>query len=452
MSRPSPWADDQNAALLTDLYQLTMLQAYWRAGLDQTAVFSLFFRRLPPERNHLLACGLDDALRYLESVRFTEDALGTLRSLGLFSDEFLDWLREFRFGGDVYAVAEGVPVFANEPLLEVVAPIAEAQLAESFIMNQVHFQTLLASKAARVVAAARGRKVVDFGMRRMHGADAAVKGARAFYIAGVGATSNVLAGRLYGIPVSGTMAHSFVQAHDSELDAFRAFAELYPETVLLVDTYDTVRGVERVVELATELGADFRLRGVRLDSGDLAALAFRARKILDDAGLQRVELFASGNLDEHAVADLVRTGAPITGFGVGTSMGVSRDAPAGDAAYKLTAYAGQGRIKTSTGKQTLPGRKQVFRIEESGVAVRDVLARHDESHPGRPLLQKVMEGGRRLPAGQATLEQARALARRELAALPPALLSLEPADPPYPVEVSEALSADYENARDRAAG
>ena len=429
-----------------------MLQAYWRAGLDQTAVFSLFFRRLPPERNHLLACGLDDALRYLESVRFTEDALGTLRSLGLFSDEFLDWLREFRFGGDVYAVAEGVPVFANEPLLEVVAPIAEAQLAESFIMNQVHFQTLLASKAARVVAAARGRKVVDFGMRRMHGADAAVKGARAFYIAGVGATSSVLAGRLYGIPVSGTMAHSFVQAHDSELDAFRAFAELYPETVLLVDTYDTVRGVERVVELATELGADFRLRGVRLDSGDLAALAFRAREILDDAGLQRVELFASGNLDEHAVADLVGTGAPITGFGVGTSMGVSRDAPAGDAAYKLTAYAGRGRIKTSTGKQTLPGRKQIFRIEESGVAVRDVLARHDESHPGRPLLQKVMEGGRRLPAGQATLEQARALARRELAALPPALLSLEPADPPYPVEVSEALSADYENARDRAAG
>ncbi len=430
---------DRNAALLTDLYQLTMLQAYWRESLEDRAAFSLFFRRLPGARNFLIACGLDDVLRYLEDLRFTEEALEYLRGLGLFGSAFLDWLSALRFTGDVYAIPEGMPVFPHEPLLEVEAPIGEAQLVESFLLNQVHLQTVLASKAARVVAAARGRRLVDFGMRRMHGMDAALKGARAFYVAGVDATSNVLAGQLYGIPVSGTMAHSYVQAHEGELDSFREFARLYPETILLVDTYDTLEGVRKVVELAQELGGDFAVRGIRLDSGDLCTLAHQAREILDAAGLEAVEIFASGLLDEYAVARLVERDAPITGFGVGTRMGVSDDAPAIDLVYKLTEYAGVGRRKLSTDKATLPGRKQVFRIESSGVSERDVLAGRDEFLPGRPLLRPVMKGGRRLATSLETLEEIRARAAEEMAKLPARLRALDPAEPPYRVELSEPL-------------
>jgi putative nicotinate phosphoribosyltransferase len=263
-------------ALFTDLYELTILQTYFAQGMEDQAVFSLFVRRLPERRNYLLACGLDTVLEYLEHLRFTSDDIAYLRSLGQFSDAFLERLQNFRFSGEVHAVPEGTPVFANEPILKIVAPIAEAQLVETFVMNQVHLQTVLASKAARVAAAAQGRAVVDFGPRRMHGVDAAIKAARAFHIAGVSATSNVLAGKIYGVPVSGTMAHSLVQSFDDELDASRAFAGLYPETVLLVDTYDTLGGVEKVIDLARELGADFKVRAVRLDSGDLADLARRA--------------------------------------------------------------------------------------------------------------------------------------------------------------------------------
>jgi nicotinate phosphoribosyltransferase len=435
------WVTDEDTAVLTDLYELTMLQAYWKLEMRDEAVFSLFSRRLPERRNFLLACGLDEALHYLETVRFSDEALGYLATLPQFEPAFLEWLRGFRFTGDVYAVPEGTPVFPEEPILEVVAPIAEAQLAETFLMNQVHLQTLLASKAARVVRAAEGRAVVDFGLRRMHGADAGMKSARAFYIAGVDSTSDVLGGLAYGIPVAGTMAHSFIQAFDDELDAFRAFASVFPDTILLVDTYDTVEGVERVVELARELGADFRVRGVRLDSGDLAALAFRAREILDAAGLHEVTIFASGGLDEDEIAAIVRAGAPITGFGVGTAMGVSKDVPALDFAYKLTAYAGKGRTKLSPGKRILPGRKQVFRMEEEGRATGDVIARHDEELPGRPLLRKVMEGGRRLPDDGTDLREARDRARRELAQLPERIRDLAPASPPYPVTLSPGLEA-----------
>jgi nicotinate phosphoribosyltransferase len=344
----------------------------------------------------------------------------------------------------VRAVPEGTPVFANEPILEVAAPLPEAQLVETFVMNQIHLQTTLASKAARVVSAAAGRDVIDFGLRRIHGVDAGLKAARAFHIAGVAGTSNVLAGRAYGVSLSGTMAHSYIQAHADELQAFRDFARSFPETVLLVDTYDTAEGVRRVVRLAEELGDDFRVRGVRLDSGDLGALAFEARSILDAAGLHGVRIIASGGLDEGQVAALVASGAPIDAFGVGTRMGVSSDAPTLDMAYKLTEYAGEGRMKLSTGKVSLPGRKQVFRLEEEGRAIRDVIARADEELPGRPLLRTVMRGGRRLPEGRLELDAARAEARRGLAAMPERLLRLEPADPPYPVEVSRALSRDLE--------
>ena len=436
---------DAAPPLFTDLYELTMLEAYLGEQMDEDAVFSLFVRRLPAERNFLLACGLDTVLSYLETLRFKDDDIAYLASLGRFSRRFLDWLRAFRFTGDVYAVAEGTPVFANEPILEVMAPIAQGQLIETLVMNQIHLQTVLASKAARVVAAARGRPVIDFGPRRMHGIDAALKAARAFFIGGVAATSNVLAGKRYGVPVAGTMAHSYVQAHEDEAAAFRAFARLYPETVILVDTYDTLAGVRKVIELVRGSGGDVRVGAIRLDSGDLPALSREARRLLDEAGLRSIRIFASGGLDEHTIAEMLASGAPINSFGVGTKMGVSSDAPDLDIAYKLVEYAGKGRLKLSTGKPILPGRKQVFRFEADGLAVRDVIGRSDERLSGRPLLRAVMRNGARLPAGRETLDEPRKRAEREIAHLPLHLRAIEPSDPPYPVEVSEAL-LDYQQA------
>jgi nicotinate phosphoribosyltransferase len=418
-----------------------MLEAYFEERMSEAAVFSLFVRRLPDCRNYLLACGLEDVLAFLEALKFDEAALAYLESLGRFSDRFLRHLEQLRFTGDVYAVPEGTPIFPPEPIVEVSAPIAEAQLVEAFVMNQIHLQTVLASKAARVVEAAQGRQVVDFGLRRMHGIDAGLKAARAFHIAGVDATSNVAAGQAYGLRVAGTLAHSYIQAHDDEYEALRAFAQVYPDTVLLVDTYDTLAGVRKVVQLARDLGSAFRVSAVRLDSGDLCGLAIGARRILDEAGLQQVGIFASGGLNETEIAKLVAAGAPINGFGVGTDMGVSRDAPALDIAYKLVEYAGRGRLKLSTGKAVLPGRKQIVRVEQNGIADHDVLARHDESLPGRPLMQHVMKGGKRLPQGQVRLDEARSCARREIDRLPAHIRGLEPARPPYRVDISQALSA-----------
>jgi nicotinate phosphoribosyltransferase len=426
-------------ALLTDFYQLTMLQAYFEERMQAPAVFSLFIRRLPERRNYLLACGLDDVLSYLETLHFDDEALRYLRSLGRFSERFLEHLKQFRFTGDVYAVAEGTPIFPNEPILEVVAPIGEAQLVETFIINQIQLQTMLASKAARVVEAARGRRVVDFGLRRIHGLDAGIKAARAFHIAGVHATSNVAAGQAYGLELSGTMAHSYVQAHEDEYDAFRAFAQLYGDTVLLVDTYDTLAAVEKIAELAKEMGPAFRVSAIRLDSGDLVELAFGARRLLDAAGLHQVTIFASGSLNEDEVARIVAAGAPVDGFGVGTEMGVSRDAPSLEIIYKLVEYAGQGRLKLSPGKSILPGRKQIYRLEQHGVAAHDLLAAHDEGADGRSLLEPVMSGGVRT-APRVTLDAARAHARAELLRLPASLRGLEPAPSAYPVRISETLA------------
>jgi len=383
-------------------------------------------------------CGVGDALRFLETVRFTSESIDYLGTLGMFKPAFLEWLGSFRFRGEVYAVPEGTPVFANEPILEVVAPIAEAQFAETFVMNPILVQTLVASKAARVQAAAGDRTVVDFGLRRAHGADAGLKAARAAYVAGLAGTSNVLAGRTYGIPLYGTMAHSYVQAHASEAAAFRAFATLYPDTTLLVDTYDTLGGVGRVVALARELGPSFSVGAVRLDSGDLYDLAVRARRLLDEGGASGVRIFASGGLDEQAIAGLVARGAPIDGFGVGSDLVVSADAPSLDLVYKLVSYAGEGRVKTSPEKPVLPGRKQLFRIEDDGRATYDVIARAGEPTLGRPLLTLVMRNGRRLDQVE-TVGALRARAARERALLPDAVSRIERADPPYLVEVSEAL-------------
>jgi nicotinate phosphoribosyltransferase len=453
MSQPSP-------ILFTDLYELTMLQAYLEEGQDDEAVFSLFVRRLPERRNFLLACGLDSVLHFLETARFDQAALDYLATVGLFSEKFLRALEAFRFAGDVYAMPEGTPVFANEPILEIVAPLPQAQLVETFLLNQVTLQTTLASKAARVVSAARGRLVVDFGLRRMQGLDAGLKSARVFYIAGLAGTSNLAAGQVYGVPVYGTMAHSYIQSHEDEYRAFREFARLYPDTVLLVDTYDTLGGVRHVVRLARELGEAFQVRAIRLDSGDLADLARAARQILDEAGLQRVRIFASGGLDEERIDRLLVAGAPIDGFGVGSDLAVSSDAPSLDAVYKLVSYRGRGRTKLSEGKGVLPGRKQVYRIEADGVALRDVIAQADEPHDAlhlsaasagaqagaslRPLLVQVMRAGERLPAGRETLDAARARTQAEIARLPPQLQQLHAPSSPYPVEISPALTRAHQ--------
>jgi nicotinate phosphoribosyltransferase len=435
--------------LFTDLYELTMLQAYLAEGMTDTAVFTLFVRRLPERRNFLLACGLESVLASLEQLRFTDDDVTYLRSLNTFSETFLTWLREFAFTGDVIAVPEGTPVFANEPILEVVAPIGQAQLVETLVMNKIHVQTVLGSKGARVAAAARGKKVVDFGARRAHGIDAALKSARAFYIAGIDATSNVMAGKLYGIPVAGTMAHSYIQAHGDERQAFRAFARTFPGTTLLVDTYDTLEGVRRVIDLVKRAPDEIRIGAVRLDSGDLGTLARDTRRMLDAAGLQQIQIFASSGLDEWEIAKLLDTGAPIDGFGVGTGMSVSDDAPALDIVYKLSEYGGEGRTKLSRDKPILPGRKQVFRQVTDGKALGDTIVRDGEQLPGRALLRVAMRGGRRTPEAVEDLKSIRQRAEQEIEELPAHVASLEPANPPYPVRTSSALEHHHEDVRNR---
>ena len=441
--RKSPTGDG-SLALFTDLYQLTMLQAYFEERMTERAVFSLFVRRLPPNRNFLVACGLDTVLDYLETLRFSQQDLSYLGTLKIFSDRFLEWLADFSFTGNVHAVLEGTVVFANEPILEVEAPLPEAQLIETYVMNQVQLQTMLASKANRVVTAAQGRSVIDFGARRMHGTDAALNAARSFWIAGVDATSNVLAGRRFGIPVAGTLAHSYIQAHGDESAAFRAFAKLYPDTVLLIDTYDTLAGVEKVIDLAKELGEDFKVRAVRLDSGDLLDLSLRVRAALDGAGLDRVQIFASSSLDEYEIDRLISSGAPIDGFGVGTAMGVSADAPYLDIVYKLTSYAGEGRVKLATSKPVLPGRKQVFRQSDGDFDTGDTIARADEELPGRPLLEPVVRDGERITPPTHDLAAIRPYAAKQIARLPESVRKLPEADPLYPVHVSPKLTAYHQ--------
>ncbi len=433
--------DASSAALLVDLYELTMMQAYHACGMDgQVATFDLFVRRLPRTRNFLLAAGAGTVVELLEELRFSPADLEYLASTGLFTDDFLLNLEGFRFTGDVEAVPEGTVVFAPEPILRVTAPLPQAQMVETLVMNQVHLQTMLASKAARIVLAARGRRVVDFGLRRMHGADAGLAGARAYWIAGLSATSNVLAGKTFGIPVTGTMAHSFIQAHDDEMEALERFAKVYPETVLLVDTYDTLAGVDKVIRLARKLGKRCRLKGIRLDSGDLAALAREARRRLDQAGLSGLKIFASGNLDEHRITELMADGAPIDAFGVGTRMGTSADAPSLDMAYKLAELDGRGRLKLTANKDTWPGVKQVWRRhDDDGVPLGDTIGLAQEDLPGTPLLVPVMRRGRRAGPGTEPLDAARERAAAQLARLPEGLRRLEHFEPQYPVGISERL-------------
>jgi nicotinate phosphoribosyltransferase len=438
MTERSPF-DPHHSALFTDLYELTMFQAYHAQQMFDEAVFELFFRKMPKERNYVVAAGLDNVLTYLENLRFEDHDIAWLKTLGQFSDPFLESLHDFRFEGHVNAVPEGTVVFENEPVLQVIAPLPQAQLVETYVLNQIHLQSVEASKAGRVITAAEGRTVVDFGSRRSHGTDAALKVARTSYLMGAAGTSNLAAGRVFDIPVFGTMAHSYIEAHDDETSAFKAFAREFPQTTLLVDTYDTLEGVRRVTELMNSLGDDFQIRAIRLDSGDLLALSKEARRLLDEAGLNAVNIFASSGLNEHKVAKLLASGAPIDGFGVGTDLAVSADVPEIDFAYKLVSYAHQPRMKLSSRKATLPGLKQVFRVSENGEMVRDVIAGADESLEGSPLLQPVMHHGRRLEAGCVSLTEAREHASAQLRALPTSLKLLSPPDSPYAVEVSAAL-------------
>ncbi|MEE8142245.1 MAG: nicotinate phosphoribosyltransferase [Planctomycetota bacterium] len=439
-STDDAYCDPLRSALFTDLYELTMAQAYHAEGMEQSAVFEFFFRRMPTQRNYMLTAGIADVVAALEEVRFHDHELAYLHEQELFTDEFLERLRSFRFTGDVYALPEGTPAFPHEPLLQVVAPMVEAQLIETLVINQIHFQTLVATKAARVVTAARGRPVVDFGSRRAHGSDAALKMARASYLAGAAGTSNVLAGQRYRIPIFGTMAHSYVQAHDDEGQAFQAFARQFPDSTLLVDTYDTLDGVQKVIDLSCRLGDRFRVHAIRLDSGDFLMLAQQSRQLLDDAGLHKVQIFVSGGLDEYSIAELVRAGAPIDGFGVGTKLAVVADAPYLDCAYKLVEYAGRPRLKLSSSKVIYPGRKQVFRRTQAGRMAGDVISRCNEKCPGKPLLQLVMRDGQRLAAGSISLEEARQHAERELRSLGPDCLGLTLS--PYPIEFSAGLQQD----------
>jgi nicotinate phosphoribosyltransferase len=426
--------------LLADLYQFTMLQAYFERRMFAPAVFELFVRKVPRERNFLVAAGLEQALEYLTTLRFAADDVAALWATELFGDDFLQWLGELRFTGDVDAMPEGTVFFANEPILRVTAPLPEAQLVESRLVNLVHFETTIASKAARCVLAAPGKQLIDFGMRRAHGAEAGLYAARASYLVGFSGTATTLANPVFGIPIFGTMAHSFVQAHDSESAAFEHFLDVHRgPIVLLIDTYDTLGGARRAIELAKRR-PDKRIAAVRLDSGDLGALARDVRAMLDAAGLRDIGIFASGNLDEHHIRALLGGGAPIDGFGIGTSLDVADDRPALDCVYKLQEYAGRPRRKRSTGKATWPGAKQVYRhFAADGTLARDVLAPLGAAESGQPLLAPALRAGRSVGAAP-SLGAIREHAARQLAALPPPLRSLEPQPPPE-VELAPSLAA-----------
>jgi nicotinate phosphoribosyltransferase len=435
----------RESGLLTDQYQLTMAQAYFCSGMRGTAVFELFVRRLPPRRRFLVAAGLEQLVDYLESLRFAPEEIDFLAGTGLFKHEFLDHLRSVGFTGSVHAMAEGTPFFENEPIVQVVAPILEAQLVESRLMNLVHFQTLIASKAIRCVIAARGRRMADFGMRRAHGAEAAILAARAAYIAGIDTTATVEAGRRFGIPLTGTVAHSFIEAHDREIDGMRNFiTAIGRPTSVLIDTYDTERAARRLVALCRELserGERAEVKAVRIDSGDLAAQATAVRRILDCEGRDDIEIVLSGGLDEHRIEELLDRNAPVDAFGVGTSLDVSSDVPALDMAYKLEQYDGRPRRKRSPGKKTWPGRKQVFReYDSAGMLARDYVALSTEALHGEPLLQPIVRHGKRagpLPA----VQQIRRACRERVARLPSSLLGLQDSTEPFDVRASAELQA-----------
>jgi nicotinate phosphoribosyltransferase len=432
--------DPATSALLTDLYQLNMMQAYLDRGETKTAVFEFFVRKLPRERGFLIAAGLEQVLEFLAELRFTPEELDWLASSGRFGKNLIDYLARLRFTGDIHAMPEGTVFFPDEPILRVTAALPEAQLVETRLINLLQFQSMIAAKAARMVLAAPGKRLVDFGLRRAHGAEAGFLAARASYIAGFAGTATVLADKEFGIPIFGTMAHSYIQVHDDEAQAFENFARARPKNLtLLIDTYDTEAAARKVVALAPRLkAAGISIGAVRLDSGDLISLSKAVRRILDEGGLRDVTIFASGGIDETVIANIIRSRAPIDGFGIGSSLTTSSDAPGLDCIYKLQEYAGLPRRKRSAGKATWPGRKQVWRrFAADGRMAGDTLSLENDDRAGEPLIELVMQSGKRLKPAP-TLAEIRTRAARDLERLPEQLRKLEPGAS-YPVEVSEAL-------------
>ena len=429
------------SGLATDLYQLTMAAGYHANRRNERASFELFVRRLPKDRSYLIVAGLEQSLEYLRGLSFEADEIDYLRRLPVFahvSREFFDYLSDFRFSGDVWAMPEGTLAFAGEPLLRVTAPLIEAQIVETFLLSTINFQTMIASKASRVVAAAGQRGVIEFGARRAHGFGAALYGARAAFIAGCAGTSNVEAGRAFGIPVFGTTAHSWTMAFEREIDAFRAYNRVFPDsTTLLLDTYDVINAAL----LATEFGP--RLGGVRLDSGDLVEQAKQVRAILDEAGMRQTRILASGDLNEYRISELLAAGAPIDSFGVGTDLSTSRDAPALGGVYKLVEVELPGRVepkmKLSRDKVTYPYRKQVWRQSASdGAFAGDVIGQADEiDHDGEAMLIPVMRNGQMI-APPPKLADIRARALEQLSRLPAKFKTLANAES-YPVRFSAQL-------------
>jgi nicotinate phosphoribosyltransferase len=434
----------ENMSLFTDFYELTMCASYFDNKNFETATFDLFIRRLPENRSYFLFAGLEEVLQYLQNISFTEEHFDYLKKQG-FNDDFLDYLHSFHFTGEVWAVPEGTVAFPNEPLIRVSAPIIESQLVETFLLNTINLQTMIATKASRVVHAAKGKSVIEFGLRREHGIDAGMKAARSSYIAGCQGTSNVLAAMGYDIPIFGTMAHSFVMSYPKEIDAFRAFVNTFPnKSTLLIDTYDDIAGAEKAVIVAKELEMrGFRLGGVRLDSGDLAKDSQKIRKILNDNELGYVKIFASGDLDEYKITQLLNDEARIDAFGVGTKMGTSADRPYLDVIYKLCeTMTPDGNfspiMKLSKDKITLPGRKQVYRFKnEAGFFKKDLISLSDEKVNGEPLLVKVMERGKLIHVFP-SINEIRAKAQDNLSKLPAEFKTLTNA-PVYTVELSQKL-------------
>jgi nicotinate phosphoribosyltransferase len=437
-----------NLTLLTDLYQLTMAQSYFAEKRFAEATFSVFVRSYPANRGYFVCAGLDDVLDFLEDFAFDASAIEYLAAQKLFSEEFLRYLSELRFTGDVWAIPEGRIVFTEEPLLELSAPIVQAQIAETLIINQLHLQTMIATKAARCVHASGGRPLVDFALRRTHGTDAGMKVARTSYLAGFVGTSNVMAGKAYGIPIVGTMAHSFISSFEHEIDAFRAYVRSFPHNaILLIDTYDTLQGARHAVQIAKEMATRGEtLIGVRLDSGDLADLARQVRKIFDDASLPGVKIIGSGGLDEYDLAEFTAANAPFDSYGVGTRMGTSADTPWMDMAYKLVEYNRAPVLKLSTGKASSPGRKQIFRIRnERGNFTRDTIGLRDEQIGSEILLEEAMHKGRKT-ARNPSLNESRKLFAADFAAMPEDLKALH--NPPhYQVDTSQKLAQLREQTR-----
>ncbi len=437
-------------ALLVDLYELTMAAAYFEHRIKCRATFELFVRHLPPERSYLVAAGIDSALDYLESLRFAEEDIRFLRAQPAFrtvSDSFFDYLRNFCFTGDIHAVEEGTLIFAEEPILQVTAPVLEAQIVETYLLSVINFETLVASKAARVVHAARGQGVLEFGTRRAHGPEAGVRAARAAYVGGCIASSNVLAGFHYNVPLAGTAAHSWTQVFPSERESFEALLDTFPDTaILLIDTYDPLVGAEVVAALGRPIP------GVRLDSGGLLEKSRLVRDILDRKGLSETKIVASGDLNEYRIEELVSQGAPIDLFGVGTDLATSRDVPALSVVYKLVETEREGHVeyKTKLSEQKIhyPGRKRVFRFERDGQYDHDLIARAGERYPDAvPLLHPVMEKGRRVSA-RASLDELRGRTLANLEHFPERYKALRDA-PPYPVEKSAALELLLGEVRER---